>query len=439
MLGVAKAGNAGVVGTVVDDPTALVEPALTLEGHAEVAVRLRACDSVDRGEMLQQPSLGGPVVDGSDVFNVVAVGAKGLEAGEPLATGLLGVLPDLVAVQSGLPTACLTAELRLAIRCAADYIPLLRRQHLGEAGQPGTGGNGLDDQTQGRHDQGIWRRRLISTERTPQGTKHQAMPCALPPASQVSMLASPPGLAQAAHKGVGSGGQCALAGTAIMAAFAQSRPDVMPVAQKCWICGSGEGIRSLCPRSGGRVTCRDCCIVEPSLDGHSLPVVGAMRRDQRGSMGVVMRSQKLGRSLGPPSLGGLANGVRPVAGVRLAQAVPHEAITHASRPELAHSAFRPSAAGEQAIRQMARSGPSAAEVIAMKGTAKEDRTPMALALPPKYVQTTSPRRLPTVQIRGRQCFRDDRLEEFRAVDDPFDRIPFEVMCWALVVLGKWPA
>ncbi|MCX5653079.1 MAG: hypothetical protein NTY65_00290 [Planctomycetota bacterium] len=47
-------------------------------------------------------------------------------------------------------------------------------------------------------------------------------------------------------------------------------------------------------------------------------------------------------------------------------------------------------------------------------------------------------RLPIVRIRGRLYYRDDRLQEFRAVDAPWDRVPFEVMVWARAILGKWP-
>ena len=36
-----------------------------------------------------------------------------------------------------------------------------------------------------------------------------------------------------------------------------------------------------------------------------------------------------------------------------------------------------------------------------------------------------PRRLPVVYIVGRPFYRDDRLGEFRAVDNPHLRIPFD--------------
>ena len=36
-----------------------------------------------------------------------------------------------------------------------------------------------------------------------------------------------------------------------------------------------------------------------------------------------------------------------------------------------------------------------------------------------------PRHLPIVTIDGKLCFRDDRLREFRAVDNPHDRIAFQ--------------
>jgi hypothetical protein len=79
----------------------------------------------------------------------------------------------------------------------------------------------------------------------------------------------------------------------------------------------------------------------------------------------------------------------------------------------------------------------AAEVIAMKRTAMKDRTPQTPANPPSREWAT-PRALPRVVIEGRLYFRDDRLGEYRAVNDPCDRIPFEVMAWAVVILGKWP-
>jgi hypothetical protein len=36
-----------------------------------------------------------------------------------------------------------------------------------------------------------------------------------------------------------------------------------------------------------------------------------------------------------------------------------------------------------------------------------------------------PRRLPVVYIFGRAFYRDDRLRELRAVDNPHERIPFD--------------
>jgi hypothetical protein len=48
----------------------------------------------------------------------------------------------------------------------------------------------------------------------------------------------------------------------------------------------------------------------------------------------------------------------------------------------------------------------------------------------------TPRRLPIVWINGRAYFEDDRLREYRAVDDPGERISFEVvefanLCWSM--------
>jgi len=86
---------------------------------------------------------------------------------------------------------------------------------------------------------------------------------------------------------------------------------------------------------------------------------------------------------------------------------------------------------------MARSGRKAAEVIAVKRTTSEGRTPGSGWA--AEANAACPRRLPVVRIHGRLYYQDDRLQEFRAVDAPWDRVPFEVMVWAVVILGKWPA
>ena len=87
---------------------------------------------------------------------------------------------------------------------------------------------------------------------------------------------------------------------------------------------------------------------------------------------------------------------------------------------------------------MARSGNNPVEVIGMKGTTGGDQTPCAGCGQQSGPEQACPRRLPIVRIRGQLYFQDDRLQEFRAVDAPWDRVPFEVMMWALVILGKWP-
>jgi len=74
----------------------------------------------------------------------------------------------------------------------------------------------------------------------------------------------------------------------------------------------------------------------------------------------------------------------------------------------------------------------------MKGTTSEDRTPSTGCGQQSGPGQARPRRLPIVRIRGRLYYRDDRLQEFRAVDAPWDRVPFEVMVWARAILGKWP-
>jgi hypothetical protein len=43
------------------------------------------------------------------------------------------------------------------------------------------------------------------------------------------------------------------------------------------------------------------------------------------------------------------------------------------------------------------------------------------------------RALPVVLIEGRSYFRDDRLEEFRAVDNPHDRMVFGYVAYAMLV------
>jgi len=88
---------------------------------------------------------------------------------------------------------------------------------------------------------------------------------------------------------------------------------------------------------------------------------------------------------------------------------------------------------------MARSGKKAAEVIAMNRTTSENRTPRAGFDRTAEPERACPQRLAVVRIRGRMYYQDDRLQEFRAVDAPWDRVPFEVMIWAEAILGKWPA
>ena len=87
---------------------------------------------------------------------------------------------------------------------------------------------------------------------------------------------------------------------------------------------------------------------------------------------------------------------------------------------------------------MVRSGKKAAEVIAMKRTTSDARTPGSMRGRDAESEVACPRRLPVVRIRGRLYFRDDRVQEFRSVDAPWDIVPFEVMRWARVILGKWP-
>ena len=87
---------------------------------------------------------------------------------------------------------------------------------------------------------------------------------------------------------------------------------------------------------------------------------------------------------------------------------------------------------------MVRSGKRAVEVIAMERTTSEDRTPCVWHGWAPAPKGPCPRRLPIVRIRGRLYYQDDRLQEFRAMDAPWDRVPFEVLVWAVAILGKWP-
>ena len=74
----------------------------------------------------------------------------------------------------------------------------------------------------------------------------------------------------------------------------------------------------------------------------------------------------------------------------------------------------------------------------MKRTTSEGRTPCIWRGWAPEPQGPCPRRLRIVRIRGLLYYQDDRLQEFRAVDAPWDRVPFEVIVWALAILGKWP-
>ncbi len=93
------------------------------------------------------------------------------------------------------------------------------------------------------------------------------------------------------------------------------------------------------------------------------------------------------------------------------------AITPRRGHEFAHSAFRPS----------------------MKRTTSEGRRPRAGADRTAERRAGRPRRLPAIRISGRAYYLDERLGEFRAVDDPSKRIPIEVVALALIIQGKWPA
>ena len=60
--------------------------------------------------------------------------------------------------------------------------------------------------------------------------------------------------------------------------------------------------------------------------------------------------------------------------------------------------------------------PSVTDLYELAARARQELN--RIANPPQ------PRRLPIVTIKGKKYFRDDRLREFRAVDNPHDRIPY---------------
>jgi hypothetical protein len=74
----------------------------------------------------------------------------------------------------------------------------------------------------------------------------------------------------------------------------------------------------------------------------------------------------------------------------------------------------------------------------MKRTTSSGPVSVCRCDPPAGRGEACPRRLPQVRIQGRLYFQDDRLQEYRAVDNPCERISFEVMAWAVAILGKWP-
>jgi len=117
-------------------------------------------------------------------------------------------------------------------------------------------------------------------------------------------------------------------------------------------------------------------------------------------------------------------GTRPTAGpgaLCILSAIPP--VPNCPGVLILPSGLRPHAGG--AIRQMARPGDSRPEVMAMR---EEQRHSGSGGTPGcgvgRGTEEPTPRRLPIVWLGDRPYFRDDRLREFRAVENPHDRIPF---------------
>ena len=70
------------------------------------------------------------------MLNVVAISAQGLETAKPLVTGLLIILPDLVAVQPALFAAYLAAVPSPVVGGSADTVPPRTGQQFSQTGQP---------------------------------------------------------------------------------------------------------------------------------------------------------------------------------------------------------------------------------------------------------------------------------------------------------------
>ena len=78
------------------------------------------------------------------MLDVVAISTQGLETTEPLITGLLVILPDLVAVQASLAAAYTAAVASPVIDGPADTVPPGMGQQFSQTGQVGTGRYGLN-------------------------------------------------------------------------------------------------------------------------------------------------------------------------------------------------------------------------------------------------------------------------------------------------------
>jgi len=163
MLGIAQAGDDGVVGAIVDDPASLVEPSLTLQSGCEMGFDLGWSQVIDDGEVAKKPGPHGRFTVKEEVLEPVAVGTNSMEAGQPLTAYWLVVLPDLMAVQRALATAELAAVTGLPVHGPAQTIPLVPVQEIGQASQARIDRDRLNGQAKRLHVLGIWCRTLIKT------------------------------------------------------------------------------------------------------------------------------------------------------------------------------------------------------------------------------------------------------------------------------------
>jgi len=99
-----------------------------------VALKLLVTDSVDFHEMPGEFVKHAAIPDRENVFDPMAVVTQRLESHQPLVSGALVVVPDLVAVEPCILSADLTSVPGASVHAPADTVPLWSWQELGETG-----------------------------------------------------------------------------------------------------------------------------------------------------------------------------------------------------------------------------------------------------------------------------------------------------------------